>query len=223
MILEKKEAKTFEDFTTNSFITTKQLLALLEKQDEFKEELIEVFEIDENKTDVIKVGNSKFLLDSLFDIDSQCEKIDITTGIKNIHLKKMLDAEKALFEIFEITDPFILKENKSDLLLAETRYSAKSDILDIFNFSKFANYCRDMEYEDLIDNVKDYLKIKNSTNDEERKLRLIFKNDDRKFYIRALTSSEGYKDYGINFSVFVALIALGKYVESSKNEIFINN
>lgn len=222
MILQKKESKNFDDFTSSSFVTTKQMLTILDKKREFRDELIESFDINEAINNVIRIGNSSFLLESLINVDSQFEKIDISTKIKNLHLNKMLDEEKAIFEIFEITDPFILKEIKSDLLLAETRYAAKSDILDIFNFSKFANYCRDQKYEDLIDNVKDYLKVKNATNDEERKLRLIFKKEDRKFYIRALTSTEGYKDYGINFSVFVALMALGKYVDNSGNDVFID-
>jgi hypothetical protein len=60
-------------------------------------------------------------------------------------------------------------------------------------------------------------------NNEERSLRLVYKYDDEKFYIRALTSSKDYKDFGINFSVFVALVALGRYVEESKNDVFIDN
>lgn len=146
MILENKEAKTFEDYSTNSFITSKQLLSLIENKDEFKEDLIEIFQIDENKIDVLKVGNSKFLLDSLLNIDSQCEKIDIITKIKNLNLKKMLNEEKALFEIFEITDSFILKENKSDSLLAETRYSAKSHLVGFTKDKK--------KVQDLISEIK---------------------------------------------------------------------
>lgn len=222
MILEQKEAKSFEDFSTESFITTKQLAKLLDTRDKFKEELLDIFEVEDGKTEIVKVGNAKFLLNSLLNVDAQCEKIDITAKVKDIKLSKMLDAEKALFEIFGISNVFILEKNKSDLLVAETRYSSKSDLLDYYSFSKFANYCRDKEFEDLIDSVKDYLNFKNSDNIEERSLRLVFKHDDKKFYLRAVTS-EDYRDFGVNFSVFVALMALARYVEESKNEIFIDS
>ncbi|GAB2786336.1 hypothetical protein HNQ93_002876 [Hymenobacter luteus] len=222
MILESESSKK-DDFESNSFVTAKQLLGILEKRNEFKEDLQKIFEIDENKNEVFKIGNASYLLSSLNRLDKQCEKIDITSKIKNIYLSKILEEEKALFEVFSTNDNFIRSKTKSDLLIAETRYSAKNDILDYFNFSKFANYCRDKEFDSLINTIKEYLRDKNSNNEEEKNLRLIYKNSDEKFYIRAFTSGNGYKDFGINFSVFFALVALGRYVETSKNEIFIDN
>nr|WP_314545284.1 hypothetical protein [uncultured Empedobacter sp.] len=222
MILEK-QSKKFNDFSTDTFITQSQLLKLLNRQPDFKDELVNLFEIDENKTEVFKIGNSKFLVDSLLFLDSQCEKIDIKSKIKNIQLMKMLEDEKALFEIFKITDGRIIKRNKSDLLLVETAYSAKQDLLDYYKFGKFANYLRDEEFEDLIDTIKKYLKQKNKDNNELKGLRLLYKKDEEKFFLRTVTSADGYQDFGLNFSVFVALIALNKYLNESKNNIYIDN
>lgn len=218
----KSVTRTFEDYDTQSYVSTSKLIKILETRNQFKEKLLSTFNVDEDKTEVIKIGNSKSLVDSIIEIDTKSKKIDIRAKVKDIHLKKMLEAEKAEFEIFNITNDYILKDNRSDLLVAETTYSAKSDLLDYYNFSKFANYCRDNDFQDLIDNIKEYLKEKNSDNNDEKSLRLIHKYEDKKYYIRALTSTEGYKDFGINFSVFVALITLSNYVENSKNEIYIN-
>lgn len=222
MILEKQFFKANE-FDKNSFITAKELVKILDKHDEFKEDLVRVFNINTDKIEVVKIGNARQLLSSINTLDSQCEKIDVITMVKNVNLSKLLDGEKALFEIFGIQDSFILKKNKSDLLIAETRYSAKADLLDYYDFSKFANYCRDKKFDDLIDRIKDYLKVKNSNNEEREKLRLVYKHEDKRFYIRAKTSSQDYKNFGINFSVFVALMTLNEYVKRTKNEIFIDN
>jgi len=222
MILEK-QSKKFNDFASDSFIIQKQLLKLLERQEDFKNELINLFQINEEEVEVLQIGNSKFLIDSLLLLDSQCEKVDIKAKVKDIQLKKMLQDEKAIFEVFKIKDADLIRKNKSDLLEVETAYSAKQDILDYYNFSKFANYCRDLEYEDLIDTIKKYLKRKNTENKEEKSLRLLYKNDENKFYLRAVTSVGNYRDFGLNFSVFVALIALSKYVKETKNEIYIDN
>ncbi len=139
----------------------------------------------------------------------------------------MLEEEKAIFEILELTNNFIISKTKSDILLAETRYAAKSDLLELYNLSKFANYCRDNDYNTLINDINTYLKSKNSSNTEERKIRLIFLKSDERFYLRAMTStsisSQGYRDFGINFSIFIALASLGQYVEKNNNELFINN
>lgn len=222
MILEK-QSKKFNSYNTDSFITQKQVLKLLDNQPAFKAELINLFQINESKTEVLQIGNSKFLIASLLFLDSQCEKIDIQSKIKDIKLKKLLENEKAIFEIFKITDADLIKKNKSDLLIIETAYSAKQDILDYYNFSKFANYCRDLEYEDLIDIIKNYLEKRNEENTESKNLRLIYKKDENKFYLRALTSVDNYQNFGLNFSVFVSILALSKYVSDTKTNIYIDN
>ena len=135
----------------------------------------------------------------------------------------MLEAEKAIFEISNISDNFILKTNRSDLLEVETKYYAKNDLLDYYNFSRFANYCRDNEYDDLIKTIKDFLQVKNSENNEQVNLRLVYKHDEDKFHLRAITSTGDYRDYGVNFSVFVALVSLSRYVDKNKNDIYIDH
>lgn len=222
MILEKQN-KRFNDTAPDSFITQKQLLKLLDRQPHFKEELVNLFQIDEDKTEVLQIGNSKFLIESLLFLDSQCEKIDIHSEVKDVQLKKMLQDEKATFEIFKITDAEIIKKNKSEVLVVETAYSAKQDMLDYYSFSKFANYLRDEGSEDLIDIIKKYLKQKNADNHDSKGLRLLYKKDEDKFYLRTITSVDGYQDFGLNFSAFVALIALNKYLRDSKNSIYIDN
>ena len=107
MIIEST-TKTFDDYDTQSFVTTTKLLKTLEKRIEFKDKLISTFKVEEDKPQVIKIGNSKSLIDSILEVDSKCHKVDINAQIKDIHLKKMLEAEKAEFEIFNISDEYIL-------------------------------------------------------------------------------------------------------------------
>jgi hypothetical protein len=210
-------------YSSESFVSTNDLAKLLEERNEFKSELFKELEISSSDIEVFHIGNAKALIQTLHNFDSQCKKIDIKTQLKDVFLQRLLDSEKAIFEIFNIQNADVLYLNRSDRLLAETRYSAKNDLLDIYNFSKFANYCKGKDYEDLIETIKNYLKEKNTQNEDPINLRLIYSLEDSKFYIRAITSSEGYKDFGINFSVFVAIVALGRYVRKAKNEIFIDN
>lgn len=222
MIL-KKINKKFTTSSNDTFVSTSALLTLFEKKENFKKELLEIFELAPEDIEIFKVGNSESLINAIKELENQCEKIDIVQKWKNINLKKMLDEEKAIFEISSITNDFILTSNKSDILDVETRYSAKADLLDYYNFSRFANYCRDNQYEDLIDSIQTYLNNKNAENNETVSLRLLYKYDESKYYLRAITSVKDYKDYGINFSVFVALVALGRYIDESQDEIFISN
>ena len=205
MILNKHSNK-FQEGKPESYITQQKLLSILSNQPEFRNDLQKVFQIKEDDTKIIKIGNSKELIDSLEVLSSQCEKIDICSKVNNVQLKKMLKDEKSIFEIYEIKDDFILRKNKSDILETQTAYSAKNDLLDIYSLNKFANYCRDMEYDDLIEKIKEYLKEKNIDNKDEKNLRLVYKYDDNKFYLRALTSTNNYKNFGINFSILLLLL-----------------
>lgn len=221
-MIVKPTTKIFQDFDIQSFTTTSKLIEILEKRNEFKEKLLSVFNIEENVIKIIQIGNSKQLINAILEIDTKCHKIDINSKIKDIHLKKLLKEEKAEFEIVNITDKYIFNHNKSDIFIGETAYSAKSDLLEYYNFSRFANYCRDNNFNDLIDTIKKYLIDKNIENEETKKLRLIHKFEDNKYYIRALTSISGYKDFGLNFSVFVALVTLNNYRKKSNNGIYID-
>jgi len=223
MILENQKANFGSDYDSESFVNVRQLTELWMK-DQLKEDLSELYSLLNKVSEPIKIGNSKSLIATLNALDSQCKKIDIDTEVRNVYLDKMLDNEKAIFDILGINDEFILEKNKSsDLLKTETAYSAKNDLLDIFSLSKFANYCNGNEYEDLIEKINSYLKDKNIKNTTPLKLRLIYRNEDGKFFIRAYTSANGYKDFGINFSIFVALMAINKYTAKTKEEFFVEN
>jgi len=221
MIL-KKESFSSAEFNTQSFISKTKLLELI-TESKFYDDLLKVFDLEKIESKVLKIGNAKQLVNSILTLDSKCTKIDIDSHIRNIQLDSLLEDEKALFEIFEIKNDFIIKKIGSDKLSAETRYDAKTDLLDYYHFSKFANYCRDLEYKDLVNSVKKYLLEKNKNNSDSRSVRLIYVKEENKFYIRAITSTEDYKDFGINFSVFVALFTLARYVESSNVEVYIDN
>lgn len=222
MILEKQSFSR-KEYDNSSFITLKQLVGILEKTPLFKDDLIRIFSVDDKKTKVLQIGNAKQLLNAINLLDSQCEKVDINSKIKDVQLNKMLENEKAIFDVFSIKDKTLLLKNRSDKLTVETRYNAKSDLLEYYNLNKFANYCRDNEYEDLLKSIKSYLQKKNVNNEDERKLRIVHKKEDNKFYLRAITSTNGYQDFGINFSVFVILISLNKYIEDQSQNVFIDN
>lgn len=125
MIL-KNINKRFKDYSSNTFITQKQLLKVLEHSD-FREDLIKLFDIKEDESKVLQIGNSKYLIESLLELDSLCDKIDIPIKMKNVYLEKLLEDEKAIFSILGVENKYIYNIIKSDKLKVETAYSAKQD------------------------------------------------------------------------------------------------
>lgn len=221
MILQPLSA-SFDSNDTQSYISASKLIKLLEKRNHFKDDLLKIFQIDDNANHVIQIGNSSHLIGALLLLDDQGFKVDIDVLMKDILLIRIIEAEKAEFQIRNIENDYILNDRGVPFLVAESAYSAKSDLLDYFHFSKFANYCKNHDYEDLLQTITTYLDEKNAENQDLKSLRLLHRYEDNRFFIRALTSVAGYRDFGINFSVFVALATLDEYVKSTQNEIYIN-
>ena len=140
----KKASRHFQnDGTVQSMATINNAIAVLSRDNDFMEEVLESFSVETEQNSLIQVGNVKSLLEDIAELDGKAEKIDVRVKKKDIYLETMLEEEKALFMLYGITDHKLLKKHGSDSLLVETRYSAKADVLDFNNLSKFANRCRD--------------------------------------------------------------------------------
>lgn len=221
MSILRQKVRHFNDGSVDSMETLHKTIEILSQDNEFVEEVLNAFSVNPQNQSVVQIGNLKSLLADISEIDSSVEKRDITVGLNNIYLERMLEDEVAVLALYEIKDPELIKRLSSDNMMVETRYSAKNDYLDIYNFSKFANFLRDQKWDDLITYTQDYIRS-HSVDRSERKLRLIRTKDEEQYMLRAITSVSAYKNYGINFSVLVALLALDKYVKESKTNVYID-
>ena len=197
-------------------------IAVLSRDNEYVDKILECFSVDKTKEKVIQIGNVKNLLEDIFDLDSMAEKKDLRVKVRDIVLDKMLEDEAALFTLYGISDLDLVKKLHADHIQVESRYSAKNDVLEIHKLGKFANFCRDNKWSDLLDYINEY--IRNHTkNDEFCSARLIRPIESDRYLLRAVTSDKVYRNYGINFSVLVALLSVNRYAMSTKSDVFIDN
>lgn len=122
------------------------------------------------------------------------QKIDLPINFKNIYPRDYFEDGVAWFDFYGVNHPEIMKEEGSDYLCVETRYSAKTDFLDLFDLSKFGNHCVDKKWNDLMDYVMNY--IREHEEDKIISARLVKVRDVEKYLLRAITSQTGYRDYG---------------------------
>ncbi|MGM9764261.1 MAG: hypothetical protein ACI3ZQ_09615 [Candidatus Cryptobacteroides sp.] len=218
----KKASRHFQnDGTTQSMASLRTAIETLSRDNNFIEEVLDSFSIDKEHNSVIQVGNVKTLLKDIEELDSMATKIDVRIKKKDIYLEHMLEDEKAVFMLYGISDLSLLKELGRDNLLVETRYSAKSDVLEINHLSKFANRCRDEHWDDLLEYIQDYI-ARNTSNEEYCSARLIRLKDEEQYLLRAVTSDAAYKNYGINFSILVALLSVNQYITETKDNVYID-
>ena len=209
----------------NSLVSLRQAVAILSQDNEFTEEVLRCFSIDPDDSNQMKqplsIGNVKFLLDDLALLDSQDWKVDVATELHNIDLEKVLENDYALFHLYGIKDDALIKAINADHLQVESRYSARSNMLDYYDFSKFASFLHTHQMDYFARSI--WEQLQKSIGEEKRcSARLLYHKEESKYYLRAVTSEQGYKNYGINFSVFVALLAIDSYAKSNDDIVFID-
>lgn len=222
-MITNKLIRHFEnDGGAGSFVSFGHALDILSRDNEYTDDVLTCFSVDRDKEKVIAVGNVRELLDDISDLDSQAEKIDVRVKLKDIVLEKMLEDEVALFTLYGIADVSLLSKLHQDCLLVESRYNAKNEVLDFYHLSKFANFCHKNGWDSLLPYIRDYIRGR-ASDKEYCSARLIRPVDSDKYLLRAVTSDTAYKNYGINFSVLVALLALNKIVKDSKMVVYVES
>lgn len=221
-ILNKKLRHFTNNGLVQSMTSLENAIAVLSRDNEYVDKVLECFSVDRSKEKVIQIGNVKNLLEDISILDSMAEKKDVRVKVRDIVLDKMLEEEAALFTLYGISDLDLVKKLHADHIQVESRYSAKNDVLEIHKLGKFANFCRDNKWSDLLDYINEY--IRNHTkNDEFCSARLIRPIESDRYLLRAVTSDKVYRNYGINFSVLVALLSVNRYAMSTKSDVFIDN
>lgn len=221
-ILNKKLRHFTNNGLVQSMTSLENAIAVLSRNNEYVDKVLECFSVDRSKEKVIQIGNVRNLLEDISILDSMAEKKDVRVKVRDIVLDKMLEEEAALFTLYGISDLDLVKKLHADHIQVESRYSAKNDVLEIHKLGKFANFCRDNKWSDLLDYINEY--IRNHTkNDEFCSARLIRPIESDRYLLRAVTSDKVYRNYGINFSVLVALISVNRYAISTKSDVFIDN
>ena len=221
-ILNKKLRHFTNNGLVQSMTSLENAIAVLSRNNEYVDKVLECFSVDRSKEKVIQIGNVKNLLEDISILDSMAEKKDVRVKVRDIVLDKMLEEEAALFTLYGISDLDLVKKLHADHIQVESRYSAKNDVLEIHKLGKFANFCRDNKWSDLLDYINEY--IRNHTkNDEFCSARLIRPIESDRYLLRAVTSDKVYRNYGINFSVLVALLSVNRYAMSTKSDVFIDN
>lgn len=175
---------------------------------ELKEELINKFNINLDENPFLKIKGATTLVNSLINLDNKVFKFDVNTEISNIHIGKFIDKKSVEIELLNILNEEVLKKYRTNKLVAKSSYTVRADLLDgLYKADKFLTHLKSIEHDDLIDSTVNKLEELNKNNSNTRKLRFL-EDEEGELYLRAITSTNVYKDYNNKFSVFIALYQL---------------
>lgn len=225
MSIIKATRKQYSQEEPDSLASLKQAYSVLSRDNEFIDEVLNCFSI-KNEEQMMKkpllIGNVKQLLADISELDQQTEKIDAIVNLKDIHLGKSLENGHSLFSIYGIQEKELIERLKANHLTVESQYSARTDILEYYNLSKFASFLNANNMDAYAQQIWETLR-KSAIQDKKCMARLIYHIKDQKYYIRAVASENGYRRYGINFSALVALLAVNEYVKNRQEHAFIES
>ena len=225
MSIIRPSRKRYSQEEPSSLVSLKKTCSVLSHDNEFIDEILDCFSLkkdEQSMREPLLVGNVQQLLTDIASLDQQTNKIDVTVNLKDIYLEKVLENDHILFHLFGITDPGLITAIQADHLIVESQYSARTDIMEYYQFSKFASFLHSNNMDDYARQIWDTLRF--MTNKEKKCMaRLIYHIADKKYYIRAVTSENGYKKYGVNFSALVTLFAVNQYVKEKKERAFVES
>ena len=225
MSIIRPSRKRYSQEEPSSLVSLKKTCSVLSHDNEFIDEILDCFSLkkdEQSMREPLLVGNVQQLLTDIASLDQQTNKIDVTVNLKDIYLEKVLENDHVLFHLFGITDSGLITAIQADHLIVESQYSARTDIMEYYQFSKFASFLHSNNMDDYARQIWDTLRF--MTNKEKRCMaRLIYHIADKKYYLRAVASENGYKKYGVNFSALVTLLAVNQYVKEKKERAFVES
>lgn len=226
MSIIKATRKQYSKEEPNSLASLRHAKSVLSHDNVFIDEVMDCFSIEQDENAMkmpLLVGNLKQLLADISNLDRQCEKIDVSVNLKDIYIEHVLPNDHVLFNLYGIQDDILIKKIKADNIIVESEYSARTDILEYYQLSRFASFLHTAKLDNMAQEIWESLRTTPQIQDKKCMARLVYHIKDNKYYIRAITSEKGYKNYGINFSVLVTLLAINEYVKNNHEHAFIES
>ncbi|MBO3270786.1 hypothetical protein [Hymenobacter defluvii] len=211
--------------TEDTGINISDALVLLEDS-EYKEDILAALKVEDLDGAFIAIPGATSLVNSVLMTDSLYEKFDLRCRYENLVFERPDRTSEYHEEDIDIK--FDDTESSRGLFIASPAYDAQSDFLEkTGSMSKYAKklitHSRiDMVYTDLEEVRSIYNASYTEKDQHEFKYRIIKNLETNKYYYRAITSTDRYKDYNIKLSVFAILVAIHRLSISTGDEYILS-
>lgn len=206
----KKNIDKTDFFAGDDGITIDNLLLLI-KENEYYQNVLNYFQIEENDTTKINIPGSKTLFTILNSSNKKLRKEDIKVELQNI---KFDYSSKFGIVFHNIQENEYLKNKNINSLKAYPIHSAQKDFFsNLYDIDKYASKLLNNGFKDILDYNLELLKQKK---EHQRKYRLIHDSEDDIYYLRAIVSTDRYYNYDNAFTVVIALLKLHLEMLTSK-------
>ena len=201
-------------------ISVKELLELLDVNDELNKALLKALGIDRLKDDFINIAGAKELVTIQKAINKRFYKEDFVSSLDNISVYS--NDSKLTFCFTDLSKSEYFSQLNLSSMDSTPLYSSKSDFFSwLYGMDKYANELIKEGLDDILSHNLDLLR-KKEIGSRERKYRILQDLNNKQFYVRAIISLDRYNNYDNNIAIVIALISLHKKTKELGVEYALN-
>ena len=194
-------------------ISVKELLELLDVNDELNKALLKALDVDSLKDDFINITGAKELVTIQKAINKRFYKEDFVSSLDNIAVYS--NDSKLTFCFTDLSKSEYFSQLNLSTMDSTPLYSSKSDFFSwLYGMDKYANELIKEGLDDILSHNLDLLR-KQEIGSRERKYRILQDLNNKQFYVRAIISLDRYNNYDNNIAIVIALISLHKKTKES--------
>lgn len=198
---------------TDDGVSVKELLELLNVDDELNKALLKALDVDSFKEDFINITGAKQLVTIQKAINKRFYKEDFVSSLDNIAVYS--DDNKLTFCFTELSKSEYLSQLNLSSMDSTPLYSSKSDFFSwLYGMDKYANELIKEGLDDILSHNLDLLR-QQEIGSKERKYRILQDLNNKQFYVRAIISLDRYNNYDNNITIVIALLSLHKKTKES--------
>ncbi len=199
---------------TDEGVSVKDLLELLNEEDELNKALLKALNVDDLKDDFIEISGANQLVTIQKGINKGFYKEDFISSLNNIDIMYN-DDDKLTFCFTDLSKSEYFSQLNLSSIDAAPIYSSKSDFFSwLYGMDKYANELIKNGLGDILSQNLNLLREQEIGN-KERKYRMLQSLNSKQFYVRAIISLDRYNNYDNNITIVTALLSLHKKMKES--------
>ncbi|HBX46512.1 hypothetical protein [Limibacterium fermenti] len=196
---------------TDKGITVKELLKLLNEDDDLTKAFLKALKIDNLKDDFIKISGANKLVSIQKEINEKFHKEDLESSLNNIVVHD--DDNKLTFCFTDLSKSENLSQLKLSSIDTIPKYSSKSDFFSwLYGMDKYAKTLMNNGLSSILLYNLDLLR-QEEIGSKGRKYRILQDLTTQQFYVRAIISLDRYNNYDNNITIVAALLSLHKKMQ----------
>ncbi|MDR0231753.1 MAG: hypothetical protein LBI82_06495 [Dysgonamonadaceae bacterium] len=193
---------------TDEGIFVRELLELLNLEDELNKALLKALDIESSKEDFINILGAKKLVTIQKGVNNRFYKEDFISSLNDIAV--YVNDDKLTLCFTDLSKSEYFSQLGMSSIDAIPKYSSKSDFFSwLYGMDKYANELVKNRLDEILSYNLDLLR-KQDIGGKERKYRILQDLHNKQFYVRAIISLDRYNNYDNNITVVIALLSLHK-------------